>query len=97
MFKFYLGYIKVDQLDLPLLIGKTTKSKIDLTELYDRYLSRQERSTSNIEVLTMELRLNYSNELSNTNGYYRRNTIKLRLEYLTSITLDINDIQNDEE
>jgi hypothetical protein len=97
LFKFYLGYIKVDQLDLPLLIGKTTKSKIDLTELYDRYLSRQERSTSNIEVLTMELRLNYSNELSNTNGYYRRNTIKLRLEYLTSITLDINDIQNDEE
>jgi hypothetical protein len=77
MFKLYLEYIKVVQCDLPMLIGKTTKPKI--------------------EVLTIEIRLNYSNESSNTNSYYRRNTIELRLEYLSSVTFEIIDIQTDEE
>jgi hypothetical protein len=97
MFKLYLEYIKVVQCDLPMLIGKTTKPKIDLTEIHDRYLSRQERATANIEMLTIEIRLNYSNESSNTNSYYRRNTIELRLEYLSSVTFEIIDIQTDEE
>ncbi|CAF1072465.1 unnamed protein product, partial [Adineta steineri] len=47
--------------------------------------------------LTIELRLNYSNEVSDTNGYYRRNTIELRLDYLSSIIFETNDIQNDED
>ncbi|CAF4179399.1 unnamed protein product [Adineta steineri] len=58
---------------------------------------RQDQSTTNNECLTIELRLNYSNEVSDTNGYYRRNTIELRLDYLSSIIFETNDIQNDED
>ncbi len=84
-------------MDLPILIGKTSQAKINLTEIYDRYLSRQDRSMTNIEKLTLELRLNYSNELTDDGGYYRRNTIEICLSYLSVITFQINDIQNDEE
>ncbi len=92
-----LEYIKVTQLDLPILIGKTIQSKIDVTEIYDRCLSRQDRSILNKEILTIEFRLNYSNELINTNGYYRQSTIELCLNYFSSVTVQINDIQNNEE
>ncbi|CAF1118934.1 unnamed protein product [Adineta steineri] len=83
--------IKTTEFDLPILMSKTIKPKIDLSETYDRCLLRQDRSTTN-----NELRLNYSNEVPNTNSYYRRNTIELHLDYLSSIIFQINDIQNDE-
>jgi len=91
-----LEYIKILKLDLPILIGKKNSSKIDVTEIYDRYLSRQDRSILNLEVLTIEFRLNYSNELSTTEGYYRQNITELCLNYFSSVTYQINDIQNDE-
>ncbi|CAF2358097.1 unnamed protein product [Rotaria sp. Silwood2] len=90
-------YIKIGEFDLPISIKKSMQPKINLTEVYNRCLSRQDRSTSNIECLTIEFRLNYSNELSNTNGYYRQNITELRLNYISSVTFEINDIQNDED
>ncbi|CAF0754356.1 unnamed protein product [Rotaria sordida] len=89
--------VKITEFDLPILIKKSTKPKIDLTQIYNRCLSRQDRSTSNIECLTIEFRINYSNESSNTNGYCRQNITELRLNYLSSVTSEINDIQNDED
>ena len=50
-----------------------------------------------LQFLTLELRLNYSNDLSNTSDYYRRTTIELRLDYLASIAYNIIDVQTDEE
>ncbi|CAF3328118.1 unnamed protein product [Rotaria socialis] len=90
-------YIKISEFDLPILISNSIKPKIDLTEIYNRCLSRQDRSTVNLECLTIELRLNYSNESSNTSGYYRKNIVELRLDYIASVTFEINDIQNDED
>jgi hypothetical protein len=89
-----LEYIKILKLDLPILIGKKISLKIDVTEIYDHYLSRQDRSILNLELLTIEFRLNYSNELSITDGYYRQNITELCLNYFSSVTFQINDIQN---
>lgn len=86
--------MKVINVDLPIDIGKTIETKIDITEIYDRCLLR---SITNKDVLTIEFRLNYSNESSDTNSYYRRNIVELCLNYFSSITFQINDIQNDEE
>jgi hypothetical protein len=89
-----LEYIKVIQLDLPIEIGTNIQSKIDISEIYDRCLSR---SITNKDILNIEFRINYSNELSDTTVYYRRNIIELCLNYFSSVTFQINDIQNDEE
>ncbi|CAF0721845.1 unnamed protein product [Rotaria sp. Silwood1] len=90
-------YVKLEEFDLPISIKKSAKPKLNLTEIYNRCLSRQDRSASTIESLTIEFRLNYSNELSNTNGYYRQNITELRLNYFSSVIFEINDIQNDED
>ncbi|CAF2042514.1 unnamed protein product [Rotaria magnacalcarata] len=90
-------YVKIFEFDLPILISNSIEPKIDLTEIYNRCLARQDRSTVNLECLTIELRLNYSNESSNTSGYYRKNIVELRLDYIASVTFEINDIQNDED
>ncbi|CAF4047386.1 unnamed protein product, partial [Adineta steineri] len=91
--------IKITESDLPILMAETVKPKIDLNEIYDRCLLRHDRSTTNSESLTIELRLNYCKEVPNKEKsyYYRRNTIELRLDYLSSIKFEINDIQNDED
>ncbi len=75
------------------MIGKSIQIKIDLTEIYDRCLSR----ISTIDVLPIELRVNYSNELTNTEGYYRRNTIEICLNYFSAVTFQINDLKNNDE
>ncbi|UJR26188.1 hypothetical protein I4U23_007531 [Adineta vaga] len=90
-------YIKITQFNLPMLIGEKMKPTVDLSEIYDRCLLRHGRTGSNIECLNLEFRLKYSNETSNTNGYYRQSTIELRLDYFSSIIFEINDIQNDED
>ena len=71
--------------------------KIDLTNVYDRFFSIRSRLISNTKVLPIELRINYSNELTSGQGYYRRNIIDLCLDYSSAITFHINDLQNDEE
>lgn len=48
----YVDYVKVSQFNLPMSIGNMISPKIELTEVYNRYLARQDRSTSNIEVKT---------------------------------------------
>ncbi len=79
------------------MIGQRIEIKLDLTEIYDRYLSRQIRSRSSINILPIEFRINYSNELTNTKGYYRRNIIEICLNYSSPVTFHIHDLQNDEE
>lgn len=75
------------------MIGRKISSKIDITEIYDRCLSR---SISNLEVLNIEFHLNYSNELTITTGYYRQNITELCLNYFSPVTFQIDNIQNDE-
>jgi hypothetical protein len=71
--------------------------KIDLTNIYDHFLSKRSRFISNTKILPIELRINYSNELTSTEGYYRRNIIDICLDYSSAVTFHINDLQNDEE
>lgn len=94
---FISASIKVLDLDLPIPPRQTLRTKLDLTAIYDRYLSRQYRSTGNLEMLTIEFRLNYSNELTSTEGYYRRTIIDLCLNYRSPITFQLKNIENDEE
>lgn len=84
-------------LDLPIPPRQTLRTKLDLTGIYDRYLARQYRLTGNIDVLNIEFRLNYSNELTSTEGYYRRTTIDLSLNYRSPITFQLKNIESDEE
>lgn len=94
---FLLASIQVIEFNLPILPGKTLQSKVNLTGIYDRYLSRQNRSISSVDMINFEIRVNYSNELTSTEGYYRRMNIELCLNYLSAITLQINEIEDDEK
>ena len=84
-------------LNLPIPPKQTLRTKLDLTGIYDRYLSRQYRLIGNLEMLNIEFRLNYSNELTSTEGYYRRTTIDLCLNYRSPITFQLKNIEDDEE
>ncbi|CAF0978718.1 unnamed protein product [Adineta ricciae] len=90
-------YVKIPQLSLPIYTGTKMKTKLDLSEIYDRYLARQGRIGTTIECLNIEFRLKYFNQSSTTNNYYRQSTIELRLDYFSSIFFEINDIQSDDD
>ncbi|CAF3956426.1 unnamed protein product [Adineta steineri] len=51
--------IAIIEFDLSILMGKTIKPRIDLSEIHDCCLLRQDRSITNNEYLTIELRLDY--------------------------------------
>lgn len=84
-------------MSVPLSPDQKSEVQLDLSEIYDRYLARQYRLLGNVEHLNIEIRLNYSNEFDSEQGHYRRNTIELSLNYLVPLSVQIEEIQNDEE
>lgn len=102
LFQFFkvtslLASTQVMQFDLPILSGKTIQIQVNLTGIYDRYLSRQNRSIVNLDKINLEFHVNYSNELTSTEGYYRRMNIELCLNYSSAITFQIKDIEDDND
>lgn len=92
-----LDYVKILALTIPLSPDQKSEVQVDLSEIYDRYLARQYRFLGNVEHLNVEIRLNYSNEFDSEQGHYRQNTTELCLNYLVPLTVQIEEVQNDEE
>lgn len=103
--------MKVGDYSLPLLFNQHLQTDLNLTEACERRLSRfhstvevnllvisiQLTSLIFLQSLTAEIRINYSNsDITAGEGYYRRQTLQLRLNFLPSIICELEEIEKDD-